>query len=216
MKRLYGQATSSHGGRYRYRRRGLLDDVPHRRLIRGVLILRAEDADRVAGWLRGLGAEVHVRRVDSGGGLPMGNCFLVAGPIRWRGGILLRIVFADNGLVDFGEPIWMSDGQREGLVRFMEGLLDHTPDVVPVREKERRGPGLTEGKKDWTIDEYCELLSPSSNATVAKRLGRSGMGVRMKRGDFVPSFLAWLKRKGYTLPATKELVTQFFEERAGK
>ena len=63
VKRLYGQATSSHGGRYRYRRRGLLDDVPHHRLIRGVLILRAEDADRVAGWLRELGAEVHVRRV---------------------------------------------------------------------------------------------------------------------------------------------------------
>src|SRR3990170_580171 len=62
VKRLYGQATSSHGGRYRYRRRGLLDDLPHRRLIRCVLILRAEDADRVAGWLRELGAEVHVRR----------------------------------------------------------------------------------------------------------------------------------------------------------
>ena len=64
VKRLYGQATSSHGGRYRYRRRGLLDDVPHRKLIRGVLILRAEDADRVAEWLRGMGAEVHVRRVE--------------------------------------------------------------------------------------------------------------------------------------------------------
>ena len=64
VKRLYGQATSSHGGRYRYRRRGLLDDIPHRRLIRGVLILRAEDGDRVAGWLRELGAEVHLRRVE--------------------------------------------------------------------------------------------------------------------------------------------------------
>jgi len=57
VKRLYGQATSSHGGRYRYRRRGLLDDVPHRRLIRGVLILRAEDADRVAGKFVGLVAK---------------------------------------------------------------------------------------------------------------------------------------------------------------
>src|SRR3990172_8757288 len=64
VKRLYGQPTSSHGGRYRYRRRGLLDDIPHRRLIRGVLILRAEDADRVTGWLRERGAEVHMRRVE--------------------------------------------------------------------------------------------------------------------------------------------------------
>ena len=64
VKRLFGQATSSHGGRYRYRRRGLLDDVPHRRLIRGVLILRAEDEDRVAGWLREMRVDVHIRRVE--------------------------------------------------------------------------------------------------------------------------------------------------------
>src|SRR2546425_3413092 len=73
VKGLYGQETSSHGGRYRYRRRGLLDDVPHRKLIRGVLILRAEDADRVAGWLRELGAEVHVRRASGGGSAALGN-----------------------------------------------------------------------------------------------------------------------------------------------
>src|SRR5437867_2658574 len=64
VKQLYGQATSSHGGQYRYRRRGILDDIPYRRLIRGVLILRTEDADRVAEWLRERGAEVHLRRVE--------------------------------------------------------------------------------------------------------------------------------------------------------
>ena len=64
VKRLYGQETSSHGGRYRYRRRGLLDDIPHRRLIRGVLIVRTEDAGRVVELLRELGAEVHERRVE--------------------------------------------------------------------------------------------------------------------------------------------------------
>jgi hypothetical protein len=63
VKRLYGQETSSHGGRYRYRRRGLLDDIPHRRLIRGVLIVRTEDAGRVVELLRELGAEVHERTV---------------------------------------------------------------------------------------------------------------------------------------------------------
>jgi hypothetical protein len=64
VKRLYGQATSSHGGRYRYRRLGFLDGVPHRRLIRGVLILRTQEAYRLAERLRELGAEVHVRRVE--------------------------------------------------------------------------------------------------------------------------------------------------------
>ena len=63
VKRRYGQATSSHGGRYRYRRRGLLDDIPHRRLIRGVLIVWTEDAGRVVELLRALEAEVHARTV---------------------------------------------------------------------------------------------------------------------------------------------------------
>ena len=62
-KKFYGQDTSSHGGRYRYRRPGFLDDIPHRRLIRGVLVLREEDRDRVVEFLRGYGAEIHVRTV---------------------------------------------------------------------------------------------------------------------------------------------------------
>ena len=64
VKRLYGQETSSHGGKYRYRRPGLLDGVPHRRLIRGVIVLKVEDEKRVVRLLRELGAEVHVRRVE--------------------------------------------------------------------------------------------------------------------------------------------------------
>jgi hypothetical protein len=64
VKRLYGQETSSHGGRYRYRRTGLLDGIPHRRLIRGVLVLREADAERVARLLREYDAEIHVRRVE--------------------------------------------------------------------------------------------------------------------------------------------------------
>ncbi len=40
VKRLVGQRTSSHGGKYVVRRKGLLDEVPHVRLIRGVILLR--------------------------------------------------------------------------------------------------------------------------------------------------------------------------------
>lgn len=63
VKRLYGQETSSHGGRYRYRRKGLLDGVRNVQLIRGVLIVRKEDRKRVIGLLEELGAEYHVRTV---------------------------------------------------------------------------------------------------------------------------------------------------------
>jgi len=46
-KRIYGEETSSFGGRYRYRRKGLLDQIPHVKLYTGVVILRKEDVRRV-------------------------------------------------------------------------------------------------------------------------------------------------------------------------
>lgn len=46
-----------------YRRKGLLDAIPHRGLIRGVVIERTEDAGRVVDLLGELGAEVHARTV---------------------------------------------------------------------------------------------------------------------------------------------------------
>ena len=64
VKRLYGQRTSSHGGTYVYRRKGLLDEIPHVRLIRGVVIVRQTDQGRVLALLRSLRAEVHARRVE--------------------------------------------------------------------------------------------------------------------------------------------------------
>ncbi len=63
VKKLYGQRTSSHGGKYVYRRKGLLDEIPHVRLIRGVIIVRIEDAVRVIRFLEQIGAEVHERTV---------------------------------------------------------------------------------------------------------------------------------------------------------
>ena len=53
--------TRSRGGRYVYRRRGLLDETPHVRLIRGVGIVRMEDVGRVAAMFGDVGAEVHMR-----------------------------------------------------------------------------------------------------------------------------------------------------------
>ncbi len=46
-----------------YRRKGLLDEIPHVRLIRGVVIVRTEDAQAVVDFLKTLRAEAHVRTV---------------------------------------------------------------------------------------------------------------------------------------------------------
>ena len=64
VKKLYGQPTSSHGGKYRYRRKGLLDDIPHRKLIRGVIVVREEDAQKVVSFLKDFDTEFHRRVVE--------------------------------------------------------------------------------------------------------------------------------------------------------
>jgi hypothetical protein len=62
-KKFYGQNTSSHGGKYRYRRKGLLDTIPHIKLIGGVLIVSTENADKIIQFLKDYGAELFVRDV---------------------------------------------------------------------------------------------------------------------------------------------------------
>ena len=63
-KRFYGQETSVQGGRYRYRRRGLLDDIPHNKLVRGVIIVQTKDLELVTSFLDRNSAIYHVRTVE--------------------------------------------------------------------------------------------------------------------------------------------------------
>ena len=64
VKKLYGQKTTSHKGKYQYRRKGLLDDIPAHKLIRGVIIVREEHKDTVLSFLNEYDTEVFVRRVE--------------------------------------------------------------------------------------------------------------------------------------------------------
>ncbi len=63
-KEFYGQDTSSHRGKYQYRRHGILDDIPHHRIIRQVVIVRTEDAASVVEFLEKYDALVHTRIVE--------------------------------------------------------------------------------------------------------------------------------------------------------
>ena len=63
-KRFYGQETSAQHGRYRSRRHGLLDDIPHNKIIRGVIIVRTEDEEKVTSFLERHSAIYHVRNVE--------------------------------------------------------------------------------------------------------------------------------------------------------
>jgi len=60
---VYGEETSSHGGQYRYRRRGVLDEVPHVRLYWGAVIVGKEDWRKLRRVLQERGAVYHDREV---------------------------------------------------------------------------------------------------------------------------------------------------------
>jgi len=63
-KKVYGEATSSWGGRYHYRRQGILDTIRHVKLYKGVVILLPEDVEMFVEFVKGYDAVIHVRRVE--------------------------------------------------------------------------------------------------------------------------------------------------------
>ncbi|MFG1520018.1 MAG: hypothetical protein AAE977_06055 [Thermoplasmataceae archaeon] len=63
MQKFYGQDSTSWKGGYRYHRHGFLEDIPHRELLCGVIILRIEDKDRVPDFLGKYVLTSHVREI---------------------------------------------------------------------------------------------------------------------------------------------------------
>jgi len=63
VKKFYGQEGTTGHGKYHFRRGGLLDGIPHRRLIRGVIIIRREDEEKVVGFLKQYDAEYFCREI---------------------------------------------------------------------------------------------------------------------------------------------------------
>ncbi len=62
-KKFYGQETSSHRGKYHYRRRGLLDNIPHIKPVGGIIIVSSENADKLLQFLKDYDAEFFVREI---------------------------------------------------------------------------------------------------------------------------------------------------------
>ena len=62
-KKFYGQNTSSHRDKYQYRRHGLLDNIPHIKLIGGVIIIKKDFAEKVIDFLKEYNAEFYIREV---------------------------------------------------------------------------------------------------------------------------------------------------------
>ncbi|MEM0135485.1 MAG: hypothetical protein QXU18_09750 [Thermoplasmatales archaeon] len=63
MQKFYGQDSTSWNGKYKYHRHGFLEEIPHRKLLRGVVILRSEDVARVLDFLGKYSLTLHVREI---------------------------------------------------------------------------------------------------------------------------------------------------------
>jgi hypothetical protein len=63
MQKFYGQDSSSWNGKYKYHRHGFMEDIPHRKLLRGVVILRGEDVPEVLDFLGKYSVTLHVREI---------------------------------------------------------------------------------------------------------------------------------------------------------
>lgn len=63
VKKFYGQDGTTGHGKYHFRRKGLLEEIPHRKLIRGVIIIRQEDEERIVGFLKQYDAEYYSRDI---------------------------------------------------------------------------------------------------------------------------------------------------------
>ncbi len=63
MQKFYGQDSTSWKGKYTYLRHGFLEEIPHRKLLRGLIILRKEDAENVIDLLSKYDFTVYLRAI---------------------------------------------------------------------------------------------------------------------------------------------------------
>ncbi|MFQ5909979.1 MAG: hypothetical protein ACE5IJ_04565 [Thermoplasmata archaeon] len=127
----------------------------------------------------------------------------------------MKIVFSKDGLVDLETPIVMTEEQLKQFVEFLGSLSEEEVVLSEVQEPPGSPPGASSPRR-WSSRELLELLGTGSNQSLANKLNRSTMSVRMKRGEFVMDFLGWLRRKGYRLPATIAQVEEYLAERTGR
>jgi hypothetical protein len=62
-RRLTGYIDFSNYGKFRYRRPGLLDEIPHINPIKSLMIIAQEHEDKVLSFLRTEGAVVYARKM---------------------------------------------------------------------------------------------------------------------------------------------------------
>lgn len=114
----------------------------------------------------------------------------------------MKILVGDKGNVDFDSPIPMTKDQQEYFIKFMKEELNFNP-VQPMETNNFRIDRIGDRffQRRWDDkDEIAMLLDINMDTDkVCALLGRTWMGVVIKRGEVIPDLMMWAKSKGYDL-----------------
>lgn len=62
-RQFYGYLDRSHNYKYQYQRKGFIDNFPHIKPLRGVLVVRKDDSDEIIEFLKSYNAELYARDI---------------------------------------------------------------------------------------------------------------------------------------------------------
>ena len=62
-RQFYGYLDRSHNYRYQYQRKGFIENFPYIKPLRGVIVVRKEDADEIISFLKSYNAEIYARDI---------------------------------------------------------------------------------------------------------------------------------------------------------
>ena len=62
-RQFYGYTDRSHNYRYEYHRKGFINNFPYIKPLRGVIIVRKEDAKEIISFLKSYKAEIYARDI---------------------------------------------------------------------------------------------------------------------------------------------------------
>ena len=62
-RQFYGYTDRSHNYRYEYQRKGFIDNFPYIKPLRGVIVVRKEDANEIISFLKSYQAEIYTRDI---------------------------------------------------------------------------------------------------------------------------------------------------------
>ena len=62
-RQFYGYIDRSHNHRYQYQRKGFIENFPHIKVLRGVIVVKIEDANEIISFLESYNAEIFAREI---------------------------------------------------------------------------------------------------------------------------------------------------------